>query len=80
VDAERVFMRILEGGCEVPLGAWARWSEGTLLCTGFVAAPSGDVHVFGEASGTDPEEVGAALAHDMLSRGADELIEGVRGP
>jgi len=39
VRAERRFMKVLEGGCSVPLGAWGREKDGKFYFSGFFAAP-----------------------------------------
>jgi hydroxymethylbilane synthase len=66
VDTERWFMRLVEGGCEVPLGAWARLDEGDIECEGFVASADGSEFVRDSARGTDPEQVGRELARRVL--------------
>lgn len=72
-DAERTFMRLVEGGCEVPLGAWARFEDGELLCDGFVSTPDGDRHIVDSARGSDPTAVGTELAERMIAAGVREL-------
>lgn len=76
VDAERAFTLIVEGSCEVPLGAWARLEDGELVCEGFIA--SGDTQglprfVRDSARGARPADVGAELARRMLAAGAGDL-------
>lgn len=39
VQAERRFMKVLGGGCSVPLGAWGREKNGKFYFSGFFAAP-----------------------------------------
>src|SRR4029077_12405191 len=51
VTAERALLRELEGGCEVPLGAWARLGAGGLLLEGCVLSPDGKEHLRREQSG-----------------------------
>jgi hydroxymethylbilane synthase len=74
VAAERAFLAALGGGCNVPLGAHAFASDGRLDMVGFVAEPGGPGFVRGERHGSDPEELGRALADDLLSRGARALL------
>jgi hydroxymethylbilane synthase len=73
VDAERTFMGLVEGGCEVPLGCWARYDGDELVCEGFVAAADGSSHVRDSVRGTQAEAVGAELARRMLAKGAADL-------
>jgi hydroxymethylbilane synthase len=74
VTAERAFLAALGGGCNVPLGAYARWVPEGLRLGAFVARADGSVLVRGERTGAEPEAVGRALAEELLSRGARELL------
>jgi hydroxymethylbilane synthase len=73
VDAERVFMGLVEGGCEVPLGAWARFEGEEIVCEGFVAPADGSSFLRATARGTDPQAVGTDLADRMLAEGAADF-------
>ena len=42
VLAEREFLRILEGGCQVPIGAYAEVKANGLYLNGFVGSLNGD--------------------------------------
>jgi hydroxymethylbilane synthase len=70
VDAERAFMGLVEGGCEVPLGAWAYPDGDELVCEVFVAASDGSEHLRSSARGRDPVAVGSEAAEGMLAKGA----------
>ena len=76
VAAERTFSRALAGSCNVPLGAYAELEGGGLRLRGFVGAPDGTRTVSGELSGpaAEPEALGLALADDLRSRGAAEIL------
>jgi hydroxymethylbilane synthase len=74
VTAERAFLAALGGGCNVPLGAHAFAADGRLDLVGFVAEAGGPGFVRGERHGSDPEDLGRALAEDLLSRGARALL------
>jgi len=83
VEAERGFMRRLEGGCQVPLAGHASVEGGTVRLRGLVASLDGTKVVRGERSGpsADAERVGVALAEDLLGRGAAEILAAIeRGP
>ena len=76
VAAERALLAGLQGGCNVPLGAYAVEEGGELRLTAFVARPDGSGLLRGRARDADPLRAGAALAEQLLARGARELIRG----
>jgi hydroxymethylbilane synthase len=74
--AERMFLAALEGGCQVPIGAW---HDGRVL-HGLVAAVEGAPLLRGEIEvGDDPVAAGRALAARLRSEGADAILAGIRG-
>lgn len=80
VSAERAFMCALDGGCQVPMGAYASTAEGVLTIHGFVGAVDGSVMLRASASGPeeDYEGLGRALAGKLLTEGAREILEAIR--
>ncbi|OJH39647.1 hydroxymethylbilane synthase [Cystobacter ferrugineus] len=76
VTAERALMARLEGGCTVPLAGHATVQGQTVHLRGLVGRPDGTKVVAGERSG--PVEaalaVGDALAEELLSRGAADIL------
>jgi hydroxymethylbilane synthase len=76
VTAERALLAGLQGGCNVPLGAYAVEEDGALRLTAFVARPDGSGLLRGQARDADPRRAGAALAEQLLARGARELMRG----
>lgn len=79
VSAERAVSRRLGGSCQVPLAAHARWHGATLQLDAFVALPDGTRNV--RAHATAPvesvlaaEQLGAAVAGDLLNQGADAVL------
>lgn len=77
VRAERAFNQRLQGGCQVPIGGYAILDHGVILLRGMVGAVDGSELVHGEIAGPpeDAEYLGRVLAEDLLSRGADRLLE-----
>jgi len=76
VTAERAFLRRLEGGCQVPIGAYATISDKKLRLEGFVGTTDG-ARVIRESSGgapADAEEIGVRLAETCLDAGAAEIL------
>ncbi|MFB6229567.1 MAG: hydroxymethylbilane synthase [Salinibacter sp.] len=79
--AERAFLRRVGGGCQVPLGAWARLEEETLVLDACIAALDGTEH-YRDRRRCDPEdgeEVGRQLAVDLLEAGGEAILEEVLG-
>jgi hydroxymethylbilane synthase len=81
VAVERAFLKRLEGGCQVPIAAHGRLSAGVITMDGLVGSVTGDRIVRGSITGKaeDAEALGIALAEDILSRGAKEILDEVYG-
>ncbi len=80
VTAERVVMRRLEGGCQVPIGAYARYEDGALVMDGLVGSVDGKQIVRDQiaADAGDPQGLGEAMVERLLSLGAGEILAEVR--
>ena len=78
--AERAFLRRLEGGCQVPIAAYATLSAGELHLRGLVAALDGSSIVRGARSCSldHAEALGTSLAEDLLNAGADAILNSLR--
>lgn len=83
VAAERTYLRTLQGGCQVPIGAYARVDSTAsnpgaaglpLTLTGIVGSPDGGELLRQTVAGTEPERLGTELADYMLMHGADRLL------
>ena len=94
VKAERAFLKKLEGGCQVPIAAYARIGQrarsagqktniypSSLVLDGLVGSITGDRIIKGHIEGKteDAEQLGVALAEDVLSQGAKEILDEVYG-
>ncbi len=79
VLAERAMNTRLEGGCQVPIGAYAEIEGDTLSLRGLVGNPDGSQVIEGAVSGPkiDAIALGEALADDLLSRGAKTILDAV---
>jgi hydroxymethylbilane synthase len=80
VFAERAFLRRLEGGCQVPLGAIARVEDNKVFLKGCVCSLDGQSYFGGESSSTidQPEKAGEILAESLLKKGASRILEEIR--
>ncbi|MEK3731424.1 MULTISPECIES: hydroxymethylbilane synthase [unclassified Paenibacillus] len=86
VAAERRFLSELNGGCQVPIGAYAVLKTGDSLgdgniiqLTGMVGSPEGDIILKESAEGTDPEALGMEVAEKLKAKGAEKILAQVRG-
>jgi len=80
VTAERVVMRKLEGGCQVPIGAYARLEGDTLVMDGVVGSVEGDMIVreYLEGPADEPIELGERMVEALLSKGAGDILAAIR--
>lgn len=76
---ERALLKKLGGGCQVPIGANAKFSNGTLHLEAVVASPDGKTVLRESATGTDPERLGELAAEALLRRGVAPILEAVYG-
>jgi hydroxymethylbilane synthase len=76
VTAERALLRELEGGCQLPLGAWARRENGELRLEACVFSADGKEFVRNELRGNadDAENLGARLGQMLIEAGADRIL------
>ncbi len=86
VLAERAFLRRLEGGCQVPIAAYATISwelgvvalgSGTVHLRGLVGTADGTQIIRGERHGPVDQalSIGVGLAEELLAQGADRILE-----
>lgn len=77
-EAERAFLKTLQGGCRVPVGALASMEGQTLNLTGVVANPNGGQMMRNSQKGSleRPAELGIELAQQFLREGAREILKG----
>lgn len=78
VEAERSFLGRIEGGCQVPVGAYGIRKEGLIHLTGLVASPDGKTLLKETLQGTDPRALGKQLADVLMKQGATEILDRVR--
>lgn len=80
VTAERIVMRRLEGGCQVPIGAYARLEGDLLVMDAMVGSVDGTqiVRDYLEGPADDPIGLGERMVESLLAKGAHEILEVVR--
>lgn len=80
VLAERAFLHALEGGCQVPIGGWARINDaGHIVLRGLVADEDGRELIVEEAAAKlrDAETLGRQVARAVLDRGGREILRAI---
>ncbi|MCL0106280.1 hydroxymethylbilane synthase [Peptococcaceae bacterium] len=81
VSAERALLERLEGGCQVPIGAFGVAVDRMLRLEAAVLSTDGKEMVRLDYTGDAkyPEEVGVRLAEELLERGAYEILSKIKG-
>ncbi|ANS75514.1 porphobilinogen deaminase [Paenibacillus yonginensis] len=85
VQAERRFLAELNGGCQIPIGAFAelsvpsdRSAAPVLSLTGMVGSPNGGKVLRERSQGTDPEKLGKEVADKLMAQGAGDILAEIR--
>ena len=77
VLAERAMNRKLQGGCQVPIGAFAVLNQNELWLRGLVGQLDGSEILRSEIKGqaSQAEQLGTQLAEQLLALGADRILD-----
>ncbi|HEX7767821.1 MAG TPA: hydroxymethylbilane synthase [Nitrospira sp.] len=81
VTAERALLHRLEGGCQVPIAAYATLTNDQVNLEGLVASVDGKTVIRDAVQGTRAEAqvLGTRLAERLLARGADKILGEIYG-
>jgi hydroxymethylbilane synthase len=77
VRAERAVSRGLGGSCTLPLGAFAEIQGSRIMLRALVASADGRRVARANASGTDPERLGAEVVERLRALGAEDILKQV---
>jgi hydroxymethylbilane synthase len=79
IVAERTLLAALEGGCQVPLGAWARIEREELVFEACVCSGDGQQYIRQRLAGSpqDPRALGQKMAQTLLDSGAQNILQEV---
>jgi hydroxymethylbilane synthase len=79
IIAERALLSALQGGCQLPLGAWARLDRGELVLEACVCSVDGAQYVKQRASAPPDQAValGEHIARQLLEAGAQNILQEV---
>jgi hydroxymethylbilane synthase len=79
IIAERALLGALQGGCQVPMGAWARIERGELLMDAVVCSVDSTQNVRRRLTGQKDQaaQLGQQMAQLLIENGAREILEEV---
>ena len=79
IIAERALLGALQGGCQVPLGAWARVERGELVLDACVCSVDGSQYVKQRATAPPDQaaQLGEHMARLLIEAGAQTILEEV---
>jgi hydroxymethylbilane synthase len=77
---ERAFLKRLQGGCSIPVFGLATLHEEEIRMTGGIISLDGSelLHKVQSGSPAFPEELGTALAEELIEAGADRILADIR--
>lgn len=74
-QAEREFLRLMDGSCQVPIAGHAVMTNDEIAFTGLIMSTDGKEKYKVTECGTDPVALGAKVAEQMSNNGAQQIIE-----
>ena len=77
IRCERTVMAAMQGGCQLPLGAWARLDDGHLVLDAVVLSADGSecLRRSGRGRHDDPEGLGRRVAQELFAAGAERILQ-----
>ena len=78
--AERAYLRVLEGGCSIPVFALANLEGDKLKLSGGIVSLDGQTRIAIEVTGSSdhPEELGKELADRVFAAGGKEILDQIK--
>jgi hydroxymethylbilane synthase len=79
IITERALLGALQGGCQVPIGAWARIERGEMVLEACVTSVDGQQHVKQRLTGAPDQgvQLGEQMARLLMETGAQTILEEV---
>ena len=80
LKAERAYLRVLEGGCSIPVFALANLEKENIILKGGIVSLDGKERISLEVIGdlNSPEELGQQLADMVLAAGGKRILEEIK--
>lgn len=78
-DAERAFLGLVEGGCQVPIGVHADIANDTMHITAIIASLDGSTLIRDEIDGNPADAIvlGKTLGNRMLEKGGRDILDAI---
>lgn len=78
--AERAYLRVLEGGCSIPVFALANLSGDQLILTGGIVSLDGNerISIVVEGDANEPEILGRELAKEVFASGGKIILDQIK--
>lgn len=78
--AERSYLKVLEGGCSIPVFALATMENGRINIKGGIVSLDGKRKIVDQKNGNigDPGELGQQLAHKVLQSGGLKILQEIK--
>ena len=76
-NAERSFLKVVEGGCQVPIGVFAKVIENKLTVEAIISSIDGKIFIRDKIIGEIfcAEKIGETLAKNLLERGGHDILK-----
>ncbi|GEL77441.1 hydroxymethylbilane synthase [Tenuibacillus multivorans] len=75
VAAERKFLGMLEGSCQVPIAGYAVREGDEIVLDALVSSPDGNVLLQTQKRSKDPIQAGEDAANELIKQGAKDLVD-----
>ncbi len=82
VKSERALLRHLEGGCQIPIGAYAKIENQKLMLNAVIGSLDGKRIIRDSITGEpeDSEKLGILLAEKLVSKGGKDILDEIKNP
>lgn len=80
LEAERAYLRVLEGGCSIPVFGLAHVVNGELVLKGGIVSLDGKQRIIEQTRGAliDAQKIGESLAKTILESGGKEILTDIK--
>jgi hydroxymethylbilane synthase len=78
LEAERAFLKVLNGGCSIPSFGYANMQDGAIHFTGGLVDLEGKELLRVEGVSTNADALGKEMAHELLKKGGRRILDEIR--